>query len=239
MQGTRRQYLQASASACFIPVLAGCLGDTTDGDGPPRAEEGTAKPEPTVKPLQSNIITDPEETKWIRAEFKNTTEVDHGRLRVNHDVYDANDEVVDSQEGLVDLVPAGETWRDYGLVFGDRREDAVSVESEILTDDSSLSSSQIESIEVVDSTLHQDYQSGTEIVGEIQVGETEYSQVYLVGLVYTDNGVLRGSVGELINDIGSGETRSFRAAIASNRTPPDREDALPTQHDIYVFEGIP
>lgn len=198
-----------------------------------------SKSEPAVEHRESDIITDGEGTKWIQAEARNTSEVDLGRLRVNHSVYDANGEVVDSQEALIDLLPAGETWRDYRLVLGDRRGKAASVESEILTEDGSLSSSQIKSIEIVDSTLHQDYQSGTEIVGEVQNEETEYPQVYLVGLVYTDEGVLRGSVGEIINEISSGETRSFRAAIAGNRTPPDKEEALPTQHDLYVFDGIP
>ena len=125
------------------------------------------------------------------------------------------------------------------MVLGDRREEAEYVESNIITDNSGLSSSEIETIEVINSTLNQGHQSGTEITGEIENGETAFSKVYLVGLVQTDDGIFRGSVGELINDLDANERRSFRAAIASNRTPPDRDEALPTQHDIYVFNGIP
>jgi len=224
----RRELLMASAVSGSLMSLAGCIGD---GE--------TSEARPVVEHIESEIITDDEGTKWIHAEFVNPTEHDHGRIQISHSVYDSNDEVVDTQETIIDLLPAGGTWRNYELVLGDRREEAEFVESDILTDDGNLSSSEIETIEITTSTLNQGYQSGTEITGEIENGETAFSQVYLVGLVQTDEDIYRGSVGEIINDLGVNETRSFRAAIASNRTPPDRDEDLPTQHDIYVFNGIP
>jgi hypothetical protein len=256
---TRRGLLKASAVGCIGGVATGCVGREAgqgEEDEPNReSENGGAsrtgsgaddrtEPEPTptanAEVTSSTIITDGEGTNWIQAEIQNPTDVSHGRAKVNHTVYDGSGGVVTTQQSLVDFIPPGETWQDFLIVLGQRRDEAASVETELLTDDGQVGASRIRSVNVVDSTLNQGYRSGTEITGRIEnTANRNYPQLYLVGLVYDQNGDLRGSVGNIMRDVAAGEERAFRAATVGNSTPADRESELPTRHEVLVFDNIP
>lgn len=234
MGWTRREWLKTSTSACSLPLLAGCAATDSENSTP----SGTAG-NPEANFIESTIYTDDDGTKWIRARFRNPTGFNHGQLRVNHSVYNADDELIDSQEPLLQYLPAGETWLDYRHVLGQRRDEAASVETEVLTDDGQVSAVQIENINIIESTLNKGYQTSTEILGELENTGDAQDGFRLIGLVYTDDGTLRGSVGTFISQLDAGETRSFRAAIAGTWTPENQSDSLPTQHELYAFESLP
>ena len=82
---SRRQLLRSSVATCLLPAFAGC-------------NEADSGPQPEIELLESTIITDNEGEKWIRSESKNTTEVDHGRLRVNHSTLLCRGLLVSSQQ---------------------------------------------------------------------------------------------------------------------------------------------
>lgn len=215
--------------------------DTTTDQVPSSSTEQETTTEtqlPTVQALDSEVLTDPRGRKWVRAGFENTSDVDHGRLHVTHSVYDGEGQVVDSQEAIIDLLPAGETWRDYRFVFGERSDEAETAEAKVLTDSGKRADSELEGINVVNSTLHKDYQSDTEIVGEVENTGSERS-IYVTGLMYTEGGLVRGSVGTYLTDVEPGETRAFRAGSVGQWTPRNREDELPTEHDVYAFSSRP
>lgn len=193
---------------------------------------------PLLELRESTIYTGPEDRKWIRSVVRNTSGIHHGRLRIDYTVRSENGGIVDTQTTLIDLIPPGDTWHNYQLVLGSRREQAASVEAKMRPGDDPQAAPRLEEIEFSNTRLSKDYQSATETTGEVtNTGDAQ--SIYIVGLIYTESGMLRGSVGHILNDLGGGETRAFRAAIAAHRTPRDREAALPETHQMYAFSGIP
>jgi hypothetical protein len=187
---------------------------------------------------ESTIYTGPDDRKWIRSVVRNTSGLHHGRLKIDYTVRSGNGGIVDTQTTLIDLIPPGDTWLNYQLVLGSRREQAASVEAKLRAGNDPQAAPRLEEIDFSKTRLSKDYQSATEITGEVtNTGDAQ--SIYIIGLIYTESGMLRGSVGHILNDLKAGETRAFRAAIAAHRTPKDREAALPKTHQMYAFNGIP
>ncbi|WP_277540231.1 FxLYD domain-containing protein [Haloarcula laminariae] len=229
----RRRYLQTAASLAAIG-LAGCGGSV--GEDGAHTPTPTA-PTPTIQHDSTRIVSDGDDRPWVRAAFSNTGDAPHGRLEVRYTVQDATGNVVSTQSSLVDYIPAGKTWLDYQIVTGGQRSRAETVDVTVLADGGGVESERIDGIIVTSSTLSKDYQSETEIVGELDI-DRAYESLYLVGSLLTDSGQLRGTVGTILRDVEIG-SRSFDARIADHRTPKNRSGALPTDHDIRLFEDIP
>ena len=199
----------------------------------------TPRPEPELELVEQSIYTGPEDRKWIRSVVENVSDVAHGRLNVDYTVRSESDEIVDTQTGLIDLVPPNSRWLNYRVVFGSKRDHASSVEASLRSGDEARANPPLDSIEFSNTRLSKDYHGLTEITGEATNSSGDTRSIYIVGLIYTDSGVLRGSVGKVMNDLGGGETRAFRAAIAKHWTPEDRKEALATRHELFAFGGIP
>lgn len=225
---TRRQFT-GLLGAGLTAGLGGCVEE----NGSHQADD------PELDFIETGIITGERDTNWIRSVIQNRGDGPHGRLEVNHSVQDGAGGPVDTQTAMIDIIPPETTWVDYRMVLGQQRNQAEQVESRIITDDGRLSSSTVEDVEIIDSTLNQGFREGTEIIGEIENQGGDYFQLYLVGLVYTEDGILRGSVGHILNDVPANSRQTFRAAIASNNTPQTHEEELPTLHEVYIFDGIP
>jgi hypothetical protein len=204
----------------------------------PDQPDSTSESEPDMEVVSSELLTDERGRKWVRGEFQNIGDVDHGRYRVNYNIRDDEDRVVDSQQRIIDIVPTGERWLDYTIVLGNRREAAASVDVDEITTDGETPPPEAEDVNILSSRLNKDYQGVTEVVGELENTGSERS-LYLTALIRTADGVLRGSVGTFLPDIPAGGTRTFRAALATHWTPRNREDDLPTEHEIYIFEAPP
>jgi hypothetical protein len=243
----KRRYFLATAG---VALTAGCQSngdenlDTSDSEldngNSDSGQTDTPEPEATaeIEVMSSEVLTDERNRKWVRGEFRNTSDVDHGRYRVNYNVRDKNSGVVDSQQRIIDVIPAGETWLDYTIVLGNRRDAAVSVDVDEITTNGEMPPAEAEGVNILSSRLNKDYQGVTEVVGELENTGDEQS-LHLSALIRTAGGVLRGSVGTFLPDVQSGAERTFRAALASHWTPRNREDDLPTQHEIYTFNTSP
>lgn len=258
----RRRYFLATVGAS---LAAGC-GSTSDetplstpepeNDNPSNPSQNSAnstpKPEPDPTPestpepepdpdidvVSSSILTDDRDRKWVRGEFRNVSNVDHGRYRANYGVRDSNGQVVDSQERFISMIPAGETWVDYTLVFGTNRDAAATVEVTPLTTDGDVVPPELGGINILSSTLSKDFRGLTEVTGELRNDGSDRS-ILVLALIHTSDGVLRGSVQTYVRDVSSGATRPFRAALASHWTPRTNEDALPTEYEVYAFGSVP
>lgn len=240
----RRRYLALAGTA----LIAGCGGDSGGPDpvgtlAP--TDESTPEPTPTDTPTAtdaptpeatfegSEIITGGDGQKWIKAAFSNPTDVPHGYFRVDHTVYDGEGEVVDTRDSTIDIIPAGTTWESYPIVLGERREAAETVETAIVTDEVRYPPPVADDVEIVTSTLHKDYRSMTEVVGEVRNNGPERT-VWVIAAIYTDDGTLRGTVQTNVRELDEGEKRGFRAAIVGQWTPAGMESALPTRHGVYA-----
>jgi len=232
----RRRYLQTAVSLAAVG-LAGCGGSANESAAPTPTPTRPVARAPTVQQDSARIITDQDGSPWVRASFSNTGDAPHGRLEVRYTVQDEDASAVSTQSSLIDYIPSGKTWLDYQPVTGSQRGRAKTVEATILTDDGAVEAERVDGITVASSTLYKDYQSATEIVGELK-SDRAYGSVYLVGSVSTSEGQLRGTVGAILRDIGDG-VRSFEAGTADHRTPRNRGEALPTEHEIRFFEAIP
>lgn len=230
LRRSRRWFLALSGSLTGVG-LAGCTGDDDDEAGYPDIELISSE----VREYSYRRT----EENWIAWEVANVGDAHHGRLNIDHTMYDENGTVIDAQTALIDLVPAGETYVDYRLVHGSRREEAATVESTIRSENGQVSATQLTEIDIVESKLHKDFRGLTEITGQLKSGDVNHPQVYLVGLIYTSDGTLRGSVGEILRDIEPNTTRAFRIALASHWTPQAEEDHLPTEHQLLAFDNIP
>lgn len=229
----RRDFIGSFASLGTIAV-AGCSEDPTQDE-----DQENPRRNPSAEIVSSEIITDEEDTNWIKIEVENPTSSNHGRIRVNSTVRSESGDVIDAPSHLLDLLPGNELWREYRIVAGQQRQNADSVETTLEAEDAAVASNQIEDANVINSTLNQGFREGTGITGEVEFGDVQSSQLYLVGLVFNQEGTLRGSVGTILNDVSSGETRAFSARTVGNKTPQGMDSELPTSHEIFIFDGIP
>jgi hypothetical protein len=204
----------------------------------PDQPESRSESEPEMEAVSSELLTDERGRKWVRGEFRNVSDVDHGRYRVNYNIRDEDGGVVDSQQRIIDIVPAGERWLDYTIVLGNRRDAAASVDVDEITSDGETTPPVAGDVNILSSRLNKDYQGVTEVVGELENTGSERS-FHLTALIRTVDGVLRGSVETFLPNVPAGRTRTFRTALATHWTPRNREDDLPTEHEIYTFLSPP
>lgn len=227
----KRRDLIASLVSMGTIAFAGCSSE--------QPSDETSGQTPSAEIVSSEIITDERERNWVRVEVENDTSTNHGRIRVNSIVRSESGDVVASPSHLLDLLPGSELWREYQIVAGQQRQNAESIEATLEAEDATVTSNRIENANIIDSTLNQGHMQGTDINGEVEFGDVQDSQIYLVGLVYNQEGTLRGSVGTILNDVSSGETRAFSARTVGNKTPAEMDSELPTSHEIFIFGGIP
>jgi len=250
--GMNRRRFITTAGTTFTVALAGCTSDgTADNDNTVKqatdtsstqaqtgtTESTTTQPSAELNLNTSSIISGEDGSKWVYARLRNPSSVTHSGSRVNYTVSDESGSVVDSIEGYIHMIPAETTWDYYQMVLGDRREDAATVSPSIIDDENErLGAEELDNVTVTQSTFSKDFQTMTEITGKVRNNGSEKS-IALVGLIYTEDGRLRGSVKTSLSELEKGEERGFRAAIVGQWTPKNKPDDLPTEYEIHAFES--
>lgn len=247
----RRAYLAAVGAL----GLAGCSSDEGEdtfqfaddsrdsgGNGPSernndQAATQTPRPAGDAEIVRTELIRGQSifgEIPWALVDVANTTDVDHGQVRVQVRFYNDADELMATRASVVGVLPAGETWRYYQRFATENRDQLASIETSITDTEPRSNITPPDEPEVVESEMTADPDSGVTVTGVVEPNDYR-GGLELLAKVYDSEGRFRGTVPAYQPDIRPDEPWRFDAAYIGIRTPQDRSQV--TDHEI-VLSGV-
>ncbi|THE64730.1 hypothetical protein D8Y22_11510 [Salinadaptatus halalkaliphilus] len=171
---------------------------------------------------------------WIRLEITNEATAPHGRLEVVSTVDSTTEAAVESHQRFVSYVPPETTLRYYvrtNLEFD---------EFDDVTTDITDATPQIDSTQLEPTVERTNFSAGSSLVsvtGELEVDATELSRLFVVALVYDEEGQFRGTGTDIKTDPNLSAPIEFNADSDGFRTPVG--NAQPASYEILAFDGLP
>ena len=237
---TRRKMLVVGGSG-LVTVFSGCIGGSDDGETDGGDNGGSTAnvvlDEAELFSSQSVTGAGPDgEVPWARVDVVNPTESYHGQVTVQVRFYDNAGSLMDTRQQGVIVVPPDTTWRYYqrfteGRNFQQGRNIADRVEADFVEDSSeSISIPSSTNVEVVNSEMAADSESGVTVTGELDI-TGGVNRVALLILVYDNGGRLRGTLQEQMTGFSSGQRVRFESSEPFIRTPPDIQEQV-VSHEV-------
>lgn len=240
------------ASAGLI-VAAGCLGDSNENDPQPSETKeeptSTASRTPTETPTASSVpaeivdtevfndepvmASDYDQVPWVKVDIRNSNPNPHGQIQAEQRFLGEDGSVLQVRDSYSSMMPPNSTWR-YYFSFVEKAPSALDdVEVLMAEVEPEFTATQVDGAEVVDSNLTTDEHS-IEIIGEVELTRELPDRVVVIGLLYDEDGVFRGS----LRDVESNPQESVVFSRGRfTRRPPSKPSI--SEYEVIVLDGHP